>query len=451
MAGRKGWWVPVVMAMVAVGLAVTLLCGGWILLVRRGLQHRLDILARGNEPTSFAELGQRLPAEAFRLSEELREIGQLLKDPALKLPQLWDRYLEAPDWPTPEELTALRNLAEAPGCQQAREKLHAWATWIAELALASPRLGGGAARPVEPAAIPVLLGIHAGSPQDAVTQLLAVGEAYRTVIRFGILWATYLAATDREEQAAEVGLKLLEITRLQPPFVMGLLTRTACIESVLGLFGDLVQRGSLPPLLYRDLENKLAAWEPELAWRLGVGTERVFALEALRDHGRQCGLMCTPFAQAAMNRLLIVTDELNDVPLASALDADEIRRRVGTRCRFAPSAWGPWSPVVDLTAPAYAAAHQAVLRVTIRARCVRVLSRISQAGIGHPVRLESLGLPPEIVDDPFTSEPLRIIRNPEGWVVYSVGPDGVDNGGDCAERCGRGRDWGIGPRGPKSE
>ena len=36
---------------------------------------------------------------------------------------------------------------------------------------------------------------------------------------------------------------------------------------------------------------------------------------------------------------------------------------------------------------------------------------------------------PKVPDDPYTGEPLRYLIEENGYVVYSVGPDGVDDGG----------------------
>jgi hypothetical protein len=46
--------------------------------------------------------------------------------------------------------------------------------------------------------------------------------------------------------------------------------------------------------------------------------------------------------------------------------------------------------------------------------------------------------------DPFDGKPLRLVRRPDGLVVYSVGVDGVDNGGNL-DRNPRtqGTDWGV--------
>jgi hypothetical protein len=39
--------------------------------------------------------------------------------------------------------------------------------------------------------------------------------------------------------------------------------------------------------------------------------------------------------------------------------------------------------------------------------------------------------------DPFDGKPLRSKRLPDGIVVYSVGPDGVDDGGQVAATSGQ--------------
>jgi len=36
----------------------------------------------------------------------------------------------------------------------------------------------------------------------------------------------------------------------------------------------------------------------------------------------------------------------------------------------------------------------------------------------------------QVPDDPFVDGPLRLRRLDDGLVVYSVGPDGIDNGGN---------------------
>ena len=66
------------------------------------------------------------------------------------------------------------------------------------------------------------------------------------------------------------------------------------------------------------------------------------------------------------------------------------------------------------------------------------------AGGDRPPRLDDLGLPAEATTDPFNGEPLRVKRTPQGWMVYSVGGNGVDDGGKLDGRS----DVGVGPPSP---
>ncbi len=59
--------------------------------------------------------------------------------------------------------------------------------------------------------------------------------------------------------------------------------------------------------------------------------------------------------------------------------------------------------------------------------------------------LTTFGLPAEATVDPFNGQPLRVKRDPRGWVVYSVGPNGKDDGG----RFENAADIGVGPVEPE--
>jgi len=61
-------------------------------------------------------------------------------------------------------------------------------------------------------------------------------------------------------------------------------------------------------------------------------------------------------------------------------------------------------------------------REIAHARCLRVLNAL-QRHKGAVADVSKLGLPPEVIIDPFTEEPLRVIKTKTGWVVYSVGED----------------------------
>jgi hypothetical protein len=93
--------------------------------------------------------------------------------------------------------------------------------------------------------------------------------------------------------------------------------------------------------------------------------------------------------------------------------------------------------------------HEITLRSHAEMRCAIVmlaLERFRQARRTWPDRLEELT--PAYLDrvplDPFDGRPIKFVRREDGVTVYSVGPDGEDNGGAVAGRSlASGFDWGF--------
>jgi hypothetical protein len=92
--------------------------------------------------------------------------------------------------------------------------------------------------------------------------------------------------------------------------------------------------------------------------------------------------------------------------------------------------------------PDYRQALQKFQRNHALLRCALVAVAAEQHRLEHgawpasPARLVPTFLP-ELPVDPFDGKPLRSKRLPDGIVVYSVGPDGVDDGGQVAATSGQ--------------
>ncbi len=94
--------------------------------------------------------------------------------------------------------------------------------------------------------------------------------------------------------------------------------------------------------------------------------------------------------------------------------------------------------------------REAVERTRGVMRCLRVLNALQQAGVkpadGAP-NFAGLKLPASATEDPFTGQPLHVKVVDGQWVIYTVGPDLKDDGGDLAG----GKDFGVGPVSPMCE
>ena len=104
------------------------------------------------------------------------------------------------------------------------------------------------------------------------------------------------------------------------------------------------------------------------------------------------------------------------------------------------------SALAALLFPAFKAAYVAVTRTRAEIRSLRVLNALQThvpAGSNETPKLSELGLPAETITDPFTGEPLHVKKTPQGWLVYSVGPNFQDDGGKLDDPSNG--DVGVGP------
>lgn len=62
-------------------------------------------------------------------------------------------------------------------------------------------------------------------------------------------------------------------------------------------------------------------------------------------------------------------------------------------------------------------------------RVVNALGLFAATMGRQPTGVEELALPPDALSDPFSTGSLVARREGDRWLVYSVGEDGIDNGG----------------------
>ena len=103
-----------------------------------------------------------------------------------------------------------------------------------------------------------------------------------------------------------------------------------------------------------------------------------------------------------------------------------------------------------MLAPALDRAADQTEKTEALTRCLRVLlALIGEAGGSEqPVDLEQLSLPAEVTIDPFSGGPLLRRRLDDEWIVYSVGENGVHDGGLVESASQPQLDIGLGPLAP---
>jgi hypothetical protein len=192
------------------------------------------------------------------------------------------------------------------------------------------------------------------------------------------------------------------------------------------------------------LEKELAQHDLVAAFRQAMRSERVLGLQLIRE--MNMSLAPWPFGPKLDQCLYIEAMEAA-IRGADRPYADSSARAEATRLFERGGA------VIALIAPAVEAAANAGARVQSRLRCLRVLNavqRYEQAGRTPEPKLSDLGLPADAIMDPYDGEPLHLKKLPEGWLVYSVGIDLKDGGGEKLEGLD-GEDSGLGPDRPAAK
>ncbi len=97
-----------------------------------------------------------------------------------------------------------------------------------------------------------------------------------------------------------------------------------------------------------------------------------------------------------------------------------------------------------LISPALVACRDSTERLRAMMRCLRVLNALPAAtGTDSGFPWDQLNLPAEACIDPFTGQRLRTKRTPQGWIIYSVSANKIDDDGEIRN----GGDFGLGPVG----
>ena len=420
---------------VVVGTLLVGLCL-WAMYSRYSYGARLAAIRSAGDPASIADLAPQpvsiendaaaqLAAVATSIDAFAREHGRFFNTPTGKAYEAADDRDEPA---TAEQLAAIGAIVENyPELDAAIARAAACDGYASRLDYSLPG--------------PAFLAAMGTSPTTEI----------RTIARF-VRWQMELAVAEgRRDKAIASGIQLLRLARLfdaEPGLVSSMLA-------------DAV-RYSAADALY----HALAAGE--------VSRERHAQLDdELTKHGDGQSLIHTLKSERAINISMLEAQfggwnplVMNTVgwPLrmhqASILDLHEALLPVVAR---------PWHEVhadpklkalfqaqsgegvmADLLLPSIEAVHKLANRSAALVRSLRIQNALSHFADEHGREangLAELALPKEATIEPFSGEPLVVKHTEDGWMVYSVAENGVDDGGSFDDQ----KDWGLGPRNKAAE
>lgn len=247
-----------------------------------------------------------------------------------------------------------------------------------------------------------------------------------------------LLAQQKREESLRNGLTLLRLDRhfQREPLLVGYLVSIAIQSMGVSQIARGLADGPIPSELHDQINTEISKHLESPAFVATIRTERAYGIESFRDF-RGLGLPGF-FKQDECDYLKLMAAEIaiGNEPtykVQAALDKMKIEVQ-GT------------GPLTKQMWPALEASREAYVRSLARLQCLRVLSALSRSNQGteaKPPSIDDLRLPDEIRLDPYIGQSLKIKQTEAGWIVYSVGPNLKDDGGNLEKN----EDVGVGPEG----
>ncbi|RIK85911.1 MAG: hypothetical protein DCC67_03325 [Planctomycetota bacterium] len=253
-----------------------------------------------------------------------------------------------------------------------------------------------------------------------------------------------LVADEQRDEAVQRVFDVLRLARLSEsePSIVSFLISTAVRGVALHDLHYALSAGPVRPETYDEIERTLQELDQPGKFEKALRTERALSVSASLEQAWEntpyLGWLVWP-----VRRYYIGPLELYDrlLPVADR-SYSEIKKLFAPGGQFAaPTDRGV---LADLLTPALEAGFVAANRDIAMIRVMRVYNALKQFAVKNGREANGLGdlaLPAEATTDPFTGQPLIARHTDAGWAVYSVGSDGVDDGGSFEKA----KDFGFGP------
>ena len=271
---------------------------------------------------------------------------------------------------------------------------------------------------------------------------------FRTVARFARWRSKLLLHDGKRKEAVDQGIQLLRLARLHEsePMLVAFLVNIAARSITAQMLYDAIATGPITAEQHALLDQELALCDDPQRMVRALKSERAFAIDGhmgLPGSAPQPPRWLFRMLGWPVKRLWVgALDRLDEVIASAELAPLELKSGSGrSAVSQTPTGHGV---LADLLTPAIQAAYGADARITGTLRALRIFNALTQFQEEHgreATGLEELALPKEATIDPFSGEPLKLKPTEEGWVVYSVMTNGVDDGGDFKEQ----KDYGVAP------
>jgi hypothetical protein len=278
-----------------------------------------------------------------------------------------------------------------------------------------------------------------------VDAAIATQRNGRMAARFAHWRMEVLIADGFHEDALENGIEIFRLALLyesEPtivPFLVGIAMRNLTVPHIY----DALDSGPVSDELHAALDRELALVDTPRRLEHALKTERAVSADWLKEQLRW-NFLFPPACQSVLrSEQWGLLDEIDAHLQLAAIPWHEARSKLAPSNSIVPPS--KHGKLADSLLPGLQAIFHANARDLAVARSLRVYNALQQFAEKHgreATGLAELDLPAAATIDPYSGKQLKLKHTHEGWVVYSVMENGVDDGGDFLGR----KDYGVAPR-----
>ncbi|MEX2316188.1 MAG: hypothetical protein WD669_03485 [Pirellulales bacterium] len=425
----KRFWIRVALGLATL-VAIALIANGIIAWrMESQLRARVAAIRAAGDPASIADLAPPSIPDAENAAATIERIEPRLKAFSLE-------YVAFDQSPLGKELDEMEDRGEPP----TKAQIDAIRAILARYPDIVQALADAAKCETYASRLDFSLG-----SQKLIEQIIHLQDTIRTAARFSSWRMDVLTADGRNEEAVKVGIETYRLAKLyeSEPSMVSMLVAIAIRGNVVEHIYDALAAGPVSPAVCAALDQELARLEdPERMIRTLKSERAICAGYDGLFPGQPYPIMAHVFGWMVKSYLIGALDYTDECVRLAGTPWTEVNAKLGPA--DAPRSTGH-GILADLLTPALRASFEANARTLAIARALRIqiaLRQFAEKNGREATGLEELTLPADTTADPFSGKPLRLKRTDDSWVIYSVMPNGVDDGGDFR----RLKDYGVAPR-----
>jgi hypothetical protein len=278
---------------------------------------------------------------------------------------------------------------------------------------------------------------YAGGPQLLMSSLLTEANKFRPYANILHTHASSLRAQGKRDEALRCCLVILRLTRQleREPLLMSYLCVLSCRSVAIEDINGILRAGPVSDTIRAELDKELAIDDDVRGYLQAVKGERAYGISSFKT--------LTPFTW--LNRVnfgddaCCLIDQINEQIELVTQSYAAVAASQAKRGQQAVSL----HPLAAQAFPAFIKLRQAMDRVRAQIRCLRILNALQQHGPWQEKEpnLSELGLPADVITDPYDGSRIKLKQVNEEWLIYCVGPNLKDDGGKLDGNL----DVGLGP------